>query len=262
MSQNKLKVAFEKKKPVFGLFVFIDKPSVIEIMGYMGFDFAIFDGEHAYPDLETVEGMVRAAEIANITSLMRVPEDDFTTLSRVLETGIQGVLVPHVKTAEQARRIVRTCRFAPLGDRSFANITRAGRYASTSPSEFLSKGNEKIVIGVQIEEMEGVDNLSEIISVEGIDFMFIGPYDLANSLGYPGNPGHPRVVSVMEKVIAEVSESGKIAPGLHVDAPPYRVGKWLRLGARFITCGEDITALKRGFNEFLGICREAEAKVR
>jgi 4-hydroxy-2-oxoheptanedioate aldolase len=187
--------------------VIIHHPAVIEILGLAGFDYACIDGEHAPLDRQTLEDLVRAAEIAGITSIFRSALHHPDEILPLLDTGVEGIMVPHVNTADHARMVVDAVKYAPQGKRGMTP-GRASRYATVNGREYTKALNRETLVMVQIEEAEAVRNLPEIVKVDGIDIFTIGPGDLAHSLGYEGGE-HPEVVKAINYIIDTVVAAGK-----------------------------------------------------
>lgn len=211
MRKNKVKEKLAAGQPVFGAMVLMLHPAVVEILGYAGFDFICLDGEHGPLDRQLCEDLVRAAECVDMLPIFRIAIDYPAEILPYLDTGIAGVKVPHVNTAEDARRAVDAVKYAPLGKRGMTP-GRANAYAvSGVPSkEYIKASNRETLIVVQIEEVEAVENISEIVKVEGIDVFFIGTGDLSQSAGYPGQREHPEVLKLVDRVIEEARTAGKV----------------------------------------------------
>jgi 4-hydroxy-2-oxoheptanedioate aldolase len=186
--------------PVLGPFSKTRDPAFIEIMGYAGFDFVILDLEHGPNSVETAENLVRAAQIADILPVVRVKEGYLPLIGEVLDIGSGAVQVPQITTAQDARLIVETAKFHPGGMRGVCRYVRAARYSSKDQQQYFQDANECLVI-LQLEGKEALANLDSIMLVEGVDILFVGPYDLSQSLGVPGQVQHPTV----EKQIREIA---------------------------------------------------------
>jgi 4-hydroxy-2-oxoheptanedioate aldolase len=178
--------------PLLGLFLQFSHPSLVELAGYIGYDWIFIDAEHSSISPEAVENMVRGAEHAGITPIVRTPSGEPAVIQSYLDTGAMGVLVPHLKSAEMARKIVAATKYPPLGIRGAGSKTRANNvgYRLTAPDHF-AWCNEQVVVFGMLEDMEGVKALPEILKVEGLDGLVIGPTDLAGSMGMPGQKPSP-----------------------------------------------------------------------
>ena len=213
---NKIKAALESGEVVVGPFIISSAPILVEIAGYSGFDFVMIDMEHTSTDFIIAEQMVLAAKASNIVPGIRVPENRPTHILRALEIGAEIIDVPWVNTRTEAASVVRSGKYFPLGERGCAPITRGnlyGTYASSlnGVAETLKRANEETMLMVQIETREGVENVDEIASTDYIDIIFIGPADLSQSLGIPGEYDNPIFDKAVKKVIRATRDNGKYA---------------------------------------------------
>ena len=203
---NKLKAKLVVGDVAVGAAVGFHSPDTVELLGALGFDYVTLDLEHEpFSELD-VEHSIRAAEAADITPMVRVPNDPDLIL-RLLDAGAQGIHVPRVNTQGDAEAAVAAARFHPLGKRSFFATARSGNYGiGVSEEEYAAAANRETLVTVQIEEMEGVQNLREILSVPGVDIIQVGPKDLWQSMGMPDRR---EVQEVVERVIREAVRGGK-----------------------------------------------------
>ena len=251
MRPNNVKKSLAQGNAVFGAFVVSGAPSIVEVLGIAGFDFLIFDCEHSPNDFLTVEHMLRASETVGTTTMIRIPEINRTNILKALDIGIQGILVPMVNTAEQAREAVALTKYPPYfpGGKRGVALRRAARYGDVDPINYFQQANSEIFMAVQCETKEAVSNLDEILKVEGIDMGFIGPTDLSQSLGYPWNPSHSEVQKVIKHVIETTKQAGVISG---VFAPPEDAKRYLEWGAKVVACGADLSFLSKGAKQVLG----------
>ena len=207
---NRVKAAMGEGRLAYGYNLAFPAPWVVDILAKQRFDFVWLDGEHGPFGLEQLEHMCRAAEAAGVTPIARVPDIKASTILRFLDRGIQGVLGPHIASAADAEELVRSCYFGPLGDRSFGG-NRGTDYNQgiDDKAEYYRTANDNMLVGALLEDASVVDNLDAILAVDGIDYFGIGPNDFAQSLGFPGEPGHPQVRKVMEELTARIRGAGK-----------------------------------------------------
>ena len=217
---------------VVGPFMKSRDPAMVEIAGLAGFDFAIFDMEHSALSIESVEDLIRMAEVRGIDSIARVPEISESAISGPLDAGANGVLIPHVDTKEQAEEVVFLSKFSPLGERGMDVFARAADYSHLPKDIYLEQANRKTLLIIQIEGKKGVQNLDEILSVKGLDTIFVGPYDLSQSLGVPGEIDHPKVTEKAKEVVGKVRKAG-LSVGIYVDDVE-TAKRWINLGVQFI----------------------------
>ena len=212
MTPNQMKRKLLSGQPAFGVSVMFPSPHIVDIVGRLGFDWVLIDCEHGSISLESVELMVMAAESAGVTPIARPPVNSFEAIGQLMDRGVMGVQVPHVNTAEDARRAVESVKYHPLGERGLAAGVRAASYGyGISMSEYAELSNRETLVCVQIEEAEAVRNVDEIVQVEDVDVFFVGPSDLSQSFGYPGRPDTPVVREAMDGVFATVAATGKVS---------------------------------------------------
>jgi 2-keto-3-deoxy-L-rhamnonate aldolase RhmA len=176
--RNLLKEKLRRGKAVTGAFVGLGHPDVTEILSRMGFDWLLLDGEHGPIGIETMQVMMQSMT-QDCTPIVRPQWNDPVIIKRVLDIGAHGVLVPWVNSKEEAESAVAACKYPPEGIRGWGP-----RRASLFDPDYRATANDEILISVQIETQKAVDNLEEITAVEGVDALFIGPYDLSNNMGY------------------------------------------------------------------------------
>jgi len=193
----RFKAALRAGAKLHGLFVGPPSPVIVELVGYAGFDFVIIDTEHGPAGLETLENMVRAAEASNVASLVRVPSGSAADILHALDAGATGILVPHVTDAAVARQVVEHAYYPPRGRRGISTMSRAARYSLATGADYIAAQAARTSVMVMLEDAEALPHAEAIACVEGVDAIFVGPSDLAASMGHPGNPGHPEVATAL-----------------------------------------------------------------
>jgi 2-keto-3-deoxy-L-rhamnonate aldolase RhmA len=232
MNNNAMKARFAAGEPAFGLSVMIPSPQIVESAAGMGFDWVLIDCEHGTVGVESMELMIMAAEAAGITPIVRPRTNGASDILQAMDRGASGVQVPHINTAAEARAAVAAVKFHPQGQRSLAAGTRASGYGFRgSMGGFVEEANRRTLVCVQIEDEAALANVDEILKVEGIDVFFIGPSDLSQSMGHPGNPKEPRVARAIEDTLAKIVAAGK-TPGMPATADA--VEGVLAKGVRYI----------------------------
>lgn len=233
--KNKLKADLKAGKTCYGAFVTAPCPEVVEVLAIAGFDFVIIDTEHTATGIETTVDMMRAAEAFGMTPIVRVPDDTPKAMSRYQDIGAYGVQVPMVHTADQAREIVKAMKYIPEGIRGMSG----GRGTAWGRIEnYRRVSNEETLIAVMCESKESVDNIKEIVSVPGVDAVFIGAYDLSQSLGVPGQTTHEFVEEAVQKVLDACLEAD-IIPGI-VSPDVNLARRRAAQGFRYITILDDM----------------------
>jgi 4-hydroxy-2-oxoheptanedioate aldolase len=232
MRPNAMKAKFAAGEPALGLSVMIPSPQLVEMAGGLGFDWVLIDCEHGTINLETVEIMIIAAEASGLTPIVRPRSNAAPDILQAMDRGAAGVQVPHIMDGAAARAAVEAVKFHPMGGRSLAVGTRASGYAYRgSLGAFTDAANRETLVCVQIEDDAGVRNIDDILKVEGIDVVFIGPSDLSASMGYPGNANAEPVAKAINATLEKIVAAGKI-PGM--PATTENVGSAVARGVRYI----------------------------
>jgi 2-keto-3-deoxy-L-rhamnonate aldolase RhmA len=232
MQTNRMKAKLAAGEPAFGLSLMIPSPQIVESAAGMGFDWVLIDCEHGTVGLESMELMVMAAEASGVTPIVRPRSNAAEDILQAMDRGAQGVQVPHVNTAAQARAAVEAVKFHPQGRRSLAAGTRAAGYGfSGSAGDFVADANRQTLVCVQIEDAEALPNLDDMLRVNDVDVFFIGPSDLSQSMGHPGNPKAAVVAQAIEAALAKIVAAGK-TPGMPAAAAAVQGA--LASGVRYI----------------------------
>lgn len=206
---NRVKHMLKEGKKTSGAWLQIANPFTAEIMSRAGFDWLVIDMEHGPGDILTLVSQLQAMNGTDTCALVRTPWNDFVAIKRILDTGVHGLLIPYVNSKEEAEAAVRACRYPPEGIRGVAGSPRAQGYGQ-NVQEDLKSAKEEILLITAVETPEAVANLDEILSVDGVDGIFIGPMDLATNMGYLGQPSQPEVEEVIVGIEKKVFASGKI----------------------------------------------------
>jgi 4-hydroxy-2-oxoheptanedioate aldolase len=252
MIKNRFKEKIKAGQPAFGFWLNFPSPELVEFMGYTGFDYVLIDAEHFAFGLETTQALVRAAELTGMTPIVRVRKNDQELILGYLETGVRGVVIPHTNTLEDAEAAVRAVKYPPLGTRGAGGMARAANYGLTQTSAaYYAEANRNTMVLPLVEELEGIRNLAQILSVEEVDGVTIGAGDLSLSMG--STQSDPRVSELVEKARAQIEASGK-ASGVTV-ASADAARKALADGALYITLALR-TLLHQGARDFLNQARE------
>jgi 4-hydroxy-2-oxoheptanedioate aldolase len=225
----------------------------VEIVGLAGFDFAIVDMEHGPLSVQTAEDLCRAAQAVSLAPIVRVRKNDPPQIQRALDIGSAGVQVPQIETRVDAEAVVRAAKYAPLGMRGMSLFTRAGDYTVFGTTGITDSLNQEQLVVIHIEGVRGLQNLEEIISVPHIDVVFLGPYDLSQSFGIPGQVSDPRVVRGMKQAIVRIRAAGKAAGTFAADVPTAR--RWMDLGVQYMSLGVDVGI-------FAKACRDIVSQLR
>lgn len=184
-----------------GTWVQINNATIVEILGYSGFDFVVIDLEHGNISLENLEHLIRAAEVSSIKASVRVHENNASIITKVLELGPDGIVIPNILTKKDAISAVDHSKYPPLGSRGSCPCTREACHSNNDWNNFMQKSNQNTTIIALVEGEEGIRNFEEIASVEGIDELMVGPFDLSVSLGIPGDTENPLIEDKYSELI-------------------------------------------------------------
>ena len=252
MRKNLTKEKILAGETAYGVFVNVSNPSIVEIIGHLGFDFALIDAEHGPMGLESCEQMIRAADAVNITPLVRIAMNIQQNILRFLDMGALGVQLPLLNTKADVENVVRSVKYQPEGRRGLAGV-RANNWGLSGPlGEYVQEANRETLVIAQIETMEAVENLKEILTVPNIDVVFIGPNDLSQAMGYPGQMKHPEVQKLIDRLVQEIHAVGKATGTVAYDADTLKLRK--EQGFKFIVYNVVAMIVKSG-REYLQLAR-------
>ena len=250
---NKLKKALINNEVTFGTWVQIPHPSIIEIIAYNSgskLDWICIDMEHGVIDIESMTNLIRTIEKFDIVPIVRIPKNDYIWIHRVLDAGAKGLIIPMVKTADEARDVVKEALYPPLGQRSFG-YSRANVYGKDFDN-YVRTANEEISIVIQIEHIEAINNLDFILDVKGINATFIGPYDLSGSIGLPGDFERDEYQNALKFYISQSLELSVIK-GIHIVRPTDEKIKFaVNTGYKMVAIGTDAVFLEEKCKNIFG----------
>ena len=257
MRENALKRKLAAGEKAVGLWAGLGSEATLEMAAPLGFDWALIDCEHGVASYEALPGLLRALSGSDTTSLVRVPnKDDSGMFKRVLDMGVEGVMVPQVYNSEDVRAVVSNCRYPPLGERGIA-AGRAHKYGlDFLPT--LQNANEEVFLIVQIETKEAVQSIDEILAVPGLDAVLIGPADLSAALGHTLQFDHPDVAAAFAKVEKAAANAGKPA-GFYCNSPAEAKARFEQ-GFSFANICNDATLLFQGYTGALKGMKELADK--
>jgi 4-hydroxy-2-oxoheptanedioate aldolase len=236
-AHNSFKTALAVRQPQIGLWLSMADPYMAEVSATAGFDWLLIDGEHAPNDLRSTLAALQAVAPHAAQPVVRAVHGDTALIKQLLDIGAKNLLVPMVDTAEQARALVSATRYPPLGIRGVGSaVGRASQWSARS--DYLDVADEEVCLLAQAETVTALSNLAQICAVDGIDGVFIGPADLAASMGHRGRPGHPEVQAAIETAMQTIVASGKAAGTLTSD--PKLARRYLELGCTFVAVGVDV----------------------
>jgi 4-hydroxy-2-oxoheptanedioate aldolase len=225
------------KTQAVGIFSKTSDPAFIEIMGYAGLDYVIIDLEHGPNTIQTAQNLIRAAQVSGIFPIVRVKESCGSVMGEALDIGAGGLQIPQITTKAEAEAVMNRVKFHPDGNRGMCRFVRAAEYSAKDRFEYFADANKSVMI-LQIEGKEGIENIDGILSVKGVDVIFVGPYDLSQSLGLPGQVDHPLVEEKMLEIVKKCEEKN-ITVGTFADTPE-NVAKWRKNGVKYISYSVDV----------------------
>lgn len=233
---NEFKRALIAGQPLIGCWASLANPITTEVLGLAGFDWLLLDGEHAPNDIQTLVSQLMALKDSKSAAVVRPEWNNTVLLKRLLDIGFYNFLIPFVETANDARNAVSATRYPPEGVRGVSVSMRGNRYGTVP--DFFETVNDNICVIVQVENRTSVENVADILAVDGVDAVFIGPSDLAAGYGHIGNPLHPEVQSAISEIAAQAKQAGKpvgiLAPA-EEDARRY-----LSMGMSIVAVGSDL----------------------
>jgi len=236
-SLKKFRYKIEHNECVYGPFMKTSDPMFVEAAGIAGFDFVILDNEHGPVSIENQQNNIRAAEARGTVPIIRLKDSDENTIGKALDIGAYGIQVPQINSAEEARQVVKYAKFYPYGMRGVCRFVRAADYSKMDRYSYFESSRELLII-LQLEGINAIKNLDEILDVDGVDILFIGPYDLSQSLGIPGQVNNPIVVNAMKEIISKAKSKNKII-GTFTDTPE-DLKMWKNLGLQYLSYSVDV----------------------
>jgi len=242
---NKIKSKLKSGQHVFGTWSMLSSPAVMNVIGQAGLDFIIIDMEHGPMSFETAERQIYATESAGCTPIIRLGDGSEPNIVRTLDIGVQGLMVSHVSTADEARRIVQATKYYPVGERGLSPFTRNHGYSDANLATKLRLANEQMFVGVLVEGEEGIGNLNEIAAVPGLDLVYLGVYDISQSVGAPGELNHPKVIKMVRECVQVVEAQGVAAGSVAPDKAYLEL--LFEAGFRFLSYRADSPVLREGF---------------
>lgn len=238
----------KKTVAMIGVFSKTLDSNFIEAACLGGIDFIILDMEHGPNNWDSIHNHSRAAKLSGSKSIVRVTGCDHSSIGLALDSGADGVQVPNVTSAKMAREAVNAARFSPLGSRGVCRFVKDAKFGQKDRNIYFKEANEKLLI-LQVEGREGITQIGDILQVEGFDVLFIGPYDLSQSLGIPGQVDHPRIFALCKDLLKRTKESG-IMLGVFVDTLE-QAKKYKTIGLEYIAYSVDISIFREAVNDMV-----------
>lgn len=242
MRPNLLKTALAEGRMQLGSIIGqFRSPEIVRIYKAAGFDWVFIDTEHGGFDLETVQDVCRIAGLLSMPALVRVADVQYPLVARALDCGAEGIIYPRVESPEVLERAVSWTKFPPQGARGFGLTRMAIDYENASMPQIMQWANENVMTVLQIETVRAVEAREELLSIDGIDAVLVGPADLSVSLGIPGEFENPKLISTVESVM-ETCSRRKIVPGIHMRGAKH-AADWRARGMRLLSCSTEALML-------------------
>lgn len=238
MRRNAVKARLKAGEQVIGTFVKCGDPAIVEVLGYVGFEFIVIDNAHSNLDRQPTLELIRAAELVDIVAIVRVSRNDPEEILHALDSGALGVQIPQVNSVAEVRQAVANCKYAPEGDRGFASTPRANRYGFGDVVRYGREANSEIMVVTYVESKQAVESVEGMLAVPNLDVVFMGPFDLSQSYGHTGESGHPDVMKAMQSVIDATRGTG-VATGT-IAGTPEMAQEWLDRGISFLVYSSDL----------------------
>ncbi len=255
---NLVKEKLQNGQKVIGTFFSMGNPSAMECLGYTGMDYAIIDTEHGPFDTESAMALVRAAEAVGLTPFVRIADVSHREIQRAVDMGAQALIVPCLRSLEEMKKLVDLAKFAPIGNRGFIKGRGSGfgnqAWASGSVAEFMAASNERLLVLPQCETAECLEEIEEVVAIEGIDGIFIGPFDLSISLGIPGGFDDPRFTAAVERILRACKAAGKIC--LIFTTSTEKAREYLAQGFDGVAHNTDFTVYTEAYSALVDEIRE------
>jgi len=257
--ENKLKAKLKSGKSVFGTWSMLPSPEVVNVISRTQLDFVILDMEHGVMSFETIQRQIFATENSGCTPVVRLGDAGGPTILKALEAGAQNILVSHVSSPQEALRIVRACRYPPQGDRGLSPFTRNHDYSDADLPAKLQHANEQVFVGVLVEGEEGIANLEKIAQVPGLDMIYLGIYDISQTVGVPGDLRNPKVLKMLSQSAQVAASHGLVAGSVARDKEYISI--LTECAFRFISYRVDSAILKEGLDQARGWFIDSQKKV-
>ena len=241
MILNRLKKIISEKGNAIGTFLGVTNVPLMECLGYTGLDFVVIDTEHGPYDTQPMGDLIKAAEVGGIAPIVRVADVTHKEIQRAVDNGAQGVIVPCLRSVEEFRKAVALAKFAPVGNRGFIKARGSGfgnePWAAVPLEEYMKNCNERVLMLPQCETKEALDSIEEIVQIEGLDGIFIGPFDLSISMGIPAQFNHPDFVAAIDRIRKACKDAGKLC--MIFTSTPDDTKKYLEAGFDAVANGID-----------------------
>jgi len=249
MGKNYIKKKLEDGKVVVGTWAVIPAQIVTDVICSSGIDFIIVDAEHGPISFETAQEMAITCESRGVSPIMRVGGVSEENILRALDIGMHGIQVPNIKNSDEVKNIIRYAKYPPIGDRGFSPFTRAGNYSLNNAKKITGVSNQNTLIGVNVEDVDAINNIDEILAIEELNLVFIGLFDLSKALGIPGDVNNKKVITHLRILSEKILEAGKY-PGTIVTSEE-QMYRFIEIGVKYILYLVDCEVLRAGYEKIV-----------
>jgi|TARA_B100001142_G_C14137799_1_gene579433 4-hydroxy-2-oxoheptanedioate aldolase len=249
LKKNFIKEKLSKNIPVIGTWVVVPSIINIDIICSSGIDFIIIDREHGPITFETAQRMAIACESRNVSPLMRVGDIEKSFIQNALDIGVHGIQIPNINSKKDALEVINYSKYPPIGDRGFSPFTRAGDYSNKNSKKLLNDANKNTIVVLNIEGKNALDNIDEIISVNNIDIIFVGLFDLSKELQIPGDIENPKIIDALKFITNKCKEKGIYVGTIATNLK--QIDRFLEIGLKYIVYGVDCNIIKNSYEEIV-----------
>lgn len=249
MIAAELKNALRQGKGKVGTFVKLCNATAVEALGLAGLDFAIIDTEHAPCDQLALEHIIRAADCVGLPTIVRVSDASEDKILKALDLGASGVQIPGLKTVDEVKQALSCTKYAPQGCRGLSFSQRSAAYGGVEKDAYMDRSNAGLINVVHIENREMAEHAEELCALEDVDVLFVGPMDISQSMGHPGQPGHPEVAALVRRVL-ETCRGHNKPTGIFVGTPE-AAGKYLDMGVVYVALASEVAFMTWGYRQML-----------
>lgn len=247
LKRNFLKEKLESGQSVLGTWSMIPSTVTADIIASTGLDFLIIDAEHGPISFETAQNMAIACESHGVSPVMRVGAIDEADILKALDIGVHCIQIPNINSKTDVEKIIRLSKYPPIGKRGFSPFTRAGNYSIESSTTLTSNANDNTLVAINIEGKEAIEDIDNILTIDGLDIIFIGLFDLSKALEIPGEVDNPNVLRYLEELTKKINNAGKFAGTITTSKE--KMTSFLNIGVKYIVHLVDCEMLRNSYSE-------------
>jgi len=253
LKENYLLNKLNAGSPVLGTWATIPSVVTADILASSGLDFIIIDREHGPITFETAQAMSIACESRKVSAVMRVGDVDKAFIQNALDIGVHGVQVPNIINRDEAEKVVYFSKYPPIGDRGFSPFTRAGGYSMENSRLLVEKANSNTLVILNVEGVEAIQNIDQILALDGVDVIFVGLFDLSKALGIPGDVGNPRLLEFLSRIIQRANYHGKFVGT--IATTPENLEYFVKIGVMYLVYSVDCHVMRSAYASLIDIIK-------